>query len=209
MSSKSQGPGVRRFWQEKTSGAQVDVKAIVQEYPDEALDLVDAIREAAMQGDSAAQERMWLARAQVLKGSGEDVTLGTLLSTSRQDAGLSTNDLSFRVRERGVALASTAVEKLEADRVRITNVKTPGLWRTLAEILKIDRHRLVATIRCALSDPQTAQRFTRMERGTTPAKRNTFLSSELTPKHEDEPTSYINRVRTELGLPPAPTDTVQ
>ena len=209
MSSKSRGPGVRRFWKEKASGVELDVKAIVQEYPDEVLDLVDAIREAATQEDSVAQEHMWLARAQVLKESGEDVTLGTLLRTSRQDAGLSTNDLSFRVKERGVALAPTAVDILEADRVRITNVKTPGLWQTIAEVLQIDRHRLVATIRSALSDPQTEQRFTRMERGASPANRNGFLSSELAPNQEGESTSYVNWVRTELGLPPAPADTVQ
>ena len=91
MNSSSQGPGVRRFWQARASGVEVDVAHIVQEHPDEALALADAIREAATQEDSAARERMWLARAQVLVRSGEEVTLGALLRTSRQDAGLRHN----------------------------------------------------------------------------------------------------------------------
>ena len=209
MSNGGRGPGVQRFWKERKRGVDVDVEAIARDYPDEALDLADAIWEAARQDDSVARERMWLARTQVLSRSGEQISLGALIRSSREDASLSTTDLSYRVRERGVQLPPTAVEGLEADRVKITNVKTPGLWRTLAEVLQIDRHKLVATIRYALSDPKTTQTFTRMERGASPATRNTFLSSELAPKQNDESTSYINWVRTELGLPPTPTDTVQ
>ena len=209
MSNINQGPGVRRFWEARTRGTNVNVKAIAQEYPDEALDLADAIWEAARQDDSVARERMWLARAQILSRSGDEVTLGTLLRSSREDQGLSTTDLSSRIRERGVALQPTAIDLLEAGRVKITNVKTPGLWVTLAELLQIDRHRLVATIRVALSDPRTAQRFARMERGATLTNRKNFLSSELAPKWEDADGSYISWVRTELGLPSAPTASVQ
>ena len=77
MSSSNRGQGVRKFWEARASGAEVDVKAIFEEHPDEALELADAIREAASQEDSVARERMWLARAQILNRSGEDVDLGS------------------------------------------------------------------------------------------------------------------------------------
>ena len=209
MSNGSRGPGVQRFWKARIRGIEVDVKAISQEHPDEALALADAIREAAKWEDSVARERMWLAHAQVLSRSGEEATLGTLLRSSREDAGLSTTALSSRVRERGVALPPTAIDQLEADRVKITNVKTPGLWLTLAEILQIDPHRLVAMIRDALSGPRTEQRFARMERGATVANRKSFLSGEISREREEGASSYIDWVRTELDLPSSPTDTVQ
>jgi hypothetical protein len=209
MSSSSRGQGVRKFWEARASGGEVDVKAIFDEHPDEALELADAIRKAASQEDSAAQERMWLARAQVLNRFGEDVTLGALLRTSREEEGLSTSALSLRVQGRGVRLLATAIEQLEADRTRITNVKTPHLWSTLAEILKIDRHRLVATIQVALSVPHTAQRFTRMERGATAANRKQLLTSELPSAEGEDATSYIDWVRADLGLPHSPSDAIQ
>ena len=209
MSSSSRGQGVRKFWEARASGGEVDVKAIFDEHPDEALELADAIRKAASQEDSAAQERMWLARAQVLNRFGEDVTLGALLRTSREEEGLSTSALSLRVQGRGVRLLATAIEQLEADRTRITNVKTPHLWSTLAEILKIDRHRLVATIQVALSVPHTAQRFTRMERGATAANRKQLLTSELPSSEGEDATSYIDWVRADLGLPHSPSDAIQ
>ena len=209
MSNSSWGPGVRIFWRSKANGEEVNIKALFEEYPDEALQLADALREVAIQEDSADRENMWLARAQVLGRSGEEVTLGALLRTSREETGLSTNDLSVSIQAQGVELGPTAIEMLEANRVKITNVNIPGLWGVLADTLQIDRHRLVATIRSALSDPQTSQRFTRMERGASPAERNRFLSSDLAPKQEGETTGYIDWVRNELGLPPAPADTAQ
>ena len=209
MSNRSPGPGVQKFWKARTKGKDADVEAIVQEYPDEALELADAIWEAARLDDSEARERMWIARAQVLGRSGEEGTLGALLRSSRVNAGLSATELSSKVRARGVTLPSTAIEQLEADRVKISNVKTPGLWSALAEILQIDLHRLMAMIRDSLSGPRPEQRFTRMERESTPANRKSFLSSDLTPTRENEESSYINWVRTELGLPTAPTDNVQ
>ena len=209
MSSSNRGQGVRKFWEARASGAEVDVKAIFEEHPDEALELADAIREAASQEDSVARERMWLARAQILNRSGEDVTLGALLRTCRENAGLSTSALSSRVQERGVQLQPTAIGLLEADRARITNVKIPGLWATLAEILRIDRHRLVATIQVAVSGPQTAQRFTRMERGASAANRERLLGIDLSSERREDVTSYIDWVRAELGLPSSPADAVQ
>ena len=209
MSSNSKGPGVRRFWQQRANGEYVDVRHIVQEHPDEALALADAIREAAAQDNSQARERMWLAHAQELARSGEGVTLGSLLRTSRQDVGLTTTALSTRVKERGVTLHPTAIDQLEADRVRVANVRTPGLWATLTEILGIDRHRLVATIRVALVGPRTEQRFTRMERGATSANRESFLRSRPATDQEDDVTNYVDWVRAELGLPTSPTDAVQ
>ena len=209
MSSSSRGPGVRRFWKARASGAEVDVKAIFEQHPDEALEIAEAIQDAATLEDSVARERMWLARAHILNQSGEEVTLGALLRTSREDAGLSTSALTSRVKKRGVGLLVAAIEQLEADRARITNVNIPGLWLALAEILQIDRHRLVATIQVAISGPQTAQRFTRMERGASAATRERFLVSELSSKPREDTTNYIGWVRAELGLPSSPTDAIQ
>ena len=52
------------------------MKAIFEQHPDEALDLAEAIQDAATLEDSVARERMWLARAHILNRSGEEVTLG-------------------------------------------------------------------------------------------------------------------------------------
>ena len=209
MIMSSQGPGVRKFWKARASGAEVDVKAIFEEHPDEALALADAIREAAIQDDWVARERMWLAHAKVGDRFGNEVTLGVLLRTSREDVGLSTMELSHRAQERGVRLLAAAIEQLEAGRVRITNMKTPGLWSTLAEILQVDRHRLIATIQVELSGPQTAQRFTRMERGATAANRERLLGISLSSERREDVASYVDWVRDELGLPSSPADPVQ
>ena len=88
-------------------------------------------------------------------------------------------------------------------------MKIPGLWATLAEILRIDRHRLVATIQVAVSGPQTAQRFTRMERGASAANRERLLGIDLSSERREDVTSYIDWVRAELGLPSSPADAVQ
>ena len=207
MNNPKIGPGVRKFWEARTSDKEVDVPALVREYPDEAVAIADAIREAAIREESSVREGMWLARAQVLSQAGEDVSLGTLLRTSRQYAGLSTSDLSAKMREWGVSVQPTAIDLLEAERVRITNVTTPGLWSALAEILEVDRHRLVATIRGTLAKPQSTRRFTRMNRGATSADREGLLGSGVTPQQEDSAAIYIGWVRAELGLPPS-ADTV-
>ena len=209
MNRVNRGHGVQKFWEARASGAEVDVEAILEEHPDEALALADAMREAARQEDSAARERMWLARAYVLNQSGRDVSLGDLLRSSREEAGLSTTALSQRAQGRGVSLIATAIEQLEADRAKITNVRTPGLWSTLAEILQIDPHRLVATIRLAVSGSPTAQRFTRMERGSTAANRQRFVTSELPLEAGEDAADYIDWVRTELGLPPSSAEAAQ
>ena len=209
MNNTNMGPGVRKFWDARSRGEEVDVPAIVREYPDEAVAIADAIREAAIREDSSVREGMWLARARVLSRAGEDVSLGTLIRTSRQYAGLSTRDLSYKVRERGVSLPPTAIEFVEAGKVDLTNVKTAGLWVALSEILGIDRHRLVATIRGTLANPRSTQRFTRMDRSATPADRKGLLSGGLTSRQESSAASYISWVRAELGLPPSLDDTVQ
>ena len=209
MSSKSLGPGVQRFWKGRSRGEDVDVEAIIQEYPDEALDLAEAIWEAARREDSVARERMWLARTRVLSQSGEEATLGALLRSSREDAGLSAATLSAKIRERGVALPPTEIDQLESDRVKIAKVKTPGVWLSLAEILQIDPHRLVAMIRDALSGQQTKQGFARMGLGTQAADRKSILGSEISRERAEGSAGYIDWVRTELGLPSSPSDTVQ
>ena len=209
MSSKSLGPGVQRFWKGRASGEDVDVEAIIQEYPDEALDLAEAIWEAARREDSVARERMWLARTRVLSRSGEEATLGALLRSSREDAGLSAATLSAKIRERGVALPPTEIDQLEANRAKIVSVKTPGVWLSLAEILQIDPHRLVAMIRAALSGQQTNRGFARMGLGIQAADSKSILGREISREPAEPSAGYIDWVRTELGLPSSPSDTVQ
>ena len=209
MSSKNLGPGVQRFWKARARGEDVDVEAIIREYPDEALDLAQAIWEAARLEDSEARERMWLARTRVLSRSGEEATLGALLRSSREDAGLSAATLSAKMRERGVALPPTEIDLLEAGRAKIANVKTPGVWSSLAEILRIDPHRLVAMIRDALSGQQTKQSFVRMGLTTQAADRKSIHDSEIAREREKGSAGYIDWVRTELGLPSSPLDSTQ
>lgn len=208
MSSGGRGQGVRKFWEARAAGAAIDPAALARDYPDEALALADAVREAAAQDESAAHERMWLARARALRRSGEDVTLGALLRGSRQGLGLSAVAVSSKVSERGASLHPMALEQLEADRVTITNVRTPGLWQALLEVLELDRHQLVAAIRAALSRPQVRPKFTRMDRGATPSDRERFLESAATAELDDAANRYLEGVRSELGLPPTPPDAV-
>ena len=209
MSSSGHGPGVRRFWDARAAGTQTDLMAIVQECPEEALALADAMREAAAQEESLARERMWRARARVLGRAGEDVTLGALLRRSRQDRGLSPTALSAKVGAQGAPLHPMAIEQLEADRASIMNVRTAGLWLALATVLRIDRHRLVAAIRAALAGPQPAHRFTRMGRGTKAVDRERFIGAAGSPERDQDAAGYIEWVRGELGLPSAPTDAAQ
>ena len=208
MNNPNIGPGVRKFWEARSRGEEVDVPAIVREHPDEVVAIADAIREAAIREESSVREGMWLARARVLSRAGEDVSLGTLIRTSRQYAGLSTRELSYKVQERRVSLQPTAIDFVEAGTVDLTNVKTAGLWKALSEILEIDRHRLIATIRGTLENPRSTQRFTRMDRSATPADRKGLLSGGLTSRQEPSAASYISWVRAELGLPPSLDDTV-
>lgn len=209
MSSKNLGPGVQKFWKARARGEDVDVEAIIQEYPDEALALAEAIWEAAKLEDSVARERMWLARTRVLSRSGEEATLGALLRSSREDAGLSAATLSAKIQERGVAMPPTEIDQLEADRAKIANVKTPGVWSSLAEILQIDPHRLVAMIRDALSGQQAKQSFVPMGLTTQAADRKSIHGSDISREREEGSAGYIDWVRTELGLPSSPADTVQ
>ena len=208
MRSKNLGPGVQRFWKARARGEDVDVEAIIQEYPDETLDLAEAIWEAARHEDSVARERMWLARTRVLSRSGEAATLGALLRSSREDAGLSAATLSAKIRERGVALPPTEIDQLEADRTKIANVKTPGVWLSLAEILQIDPYRLVAMIRDALSGQQTKQGFVTMGLRTKATDSKSILGGAISREREEGSASYIDWVRTELDLPSPPPDTV-
>ena len=209
MSSSGHGPGVRKFWDARAADTELDLRTIVHEYPDEALALADAIRQATAQEESETRERMWRARARVLGRVGEDVTLGALLRQSRQDVDLSPTALSAKVEQRGTLLHPTAIEHLEADRVAIMNVRTAGLWLALATVLRIDRHRLVAAIQAALVGPHPAQRFTRMDRGTKAVDRERFIVAAGAPERDQGAAGYIEWVRGELGLPSAPTDAAQ
>lgn len=201
MSSEKLGPGVQRFWNARNRGEDVDVEAIVQAYPDEALDISEAMWEAARLEDSVARERMWLARSRVLSRSGEEATLGVLLRSSREYAGLSAAALSAKILDRGVVLQPSEIDQLEADRAKISNMKTPGVWLSLSEILQIDQHRLVAMIRNALAGQQTKQGFAPMGLRTEAADNKSILGSKSSRMQDEGSTSYISWVKAELGLP--------
>ena len=211
MGNGDTGPGVRKFREAYAAGAEPDAAAIVREHLDEALALADAVIEAAAHESSEGRTRMWMARAEVLSRAGEDVTLGTVIRRFREHSRLSRAALSAELGERGAALSPTALEQIEANRVTIAHIRTPGLWPALAEVLRIAPHQLVATIGIALSAPRRGSRSARMERDATPADRARFLGEAERadgsggPGLDEDASSYLEWVKAELGLPQPPS----
>ena len=174
MASGDIGPGVRRFMDARTRGERVDVAALAREYPNEALELAEAVRRAAAQDDSRARQLMWFARAEVLNDAGEDATLGAILLAARRDRNLTTTALSNAVRRRGANLLPLAIDRLEANQVMVANVD-PAIWTAVVAELQIDRHLVVAGIQMALDAPRAGRSFTRMDRGASASDREKFL----------------------------------
>ena len=174
MTSNVIGPGVDRFRELRVRGERVDVAAITREYPDEALALADEVRHAIVRDSSLAHEHAWLARIEVLRDAGEDVSLGTSIHRQRTERGLTVAALARSVRERGADLSAAELRRIEANEVD-ANV-APEIWRALIEELNFEPHTVAAEIRWALSDREV-------------------------PDAEVE--SYLERVRAELGLPTA------
>ena len=191
----------------RTRGERVDVAALAREYPNEALELADAVRRAAAQDDSRARQLMWFARAEVLNDAGEDATLGAILLAARRDRNLTTTALSNAVRRRGANLLPLAIDRLEANQVMVANVD-PAIWTAVVAELQIDRHLVVAGIQMALDAPRASRSFTRMDRGASASDREKFLDDTATPQRETDTDDYLERVRSALDLPSAMGDAV-
>lgn len=207
MASSKDGPGVRRFWAARDRGQEADIAALGHEYPEEALDLARAARQAAAREDSLAREQMWLARAEILSRVGEDETLGTLLRRARNELGLTTAALSAALRTRGARIPPLALDRLEENRVTVTNVEEE-IWPAMVRELGIEPHRVIAAIRLAIAEPRASQAFTRMDRATSVSDREKFLGGAGSTEPDMGSGAYLDRVRAALGLPSASRDAV-
>ena len=180
------GPGVRRFREARARGEEPDAGAIAREHPGEALAIADELRRTEALYWARAHEEMWLARAEVMRDAGEDVTFGTVLRNAREDRGLTVSALAAGARERGADLARTTIERLEANQIAVTEVE-PAVWAALFDDLEIERHEFVAGVWMALLEMQG-------ERAVTSTGRRV---SALEPDAAD----YLDRVRVALGIP--------
>ena len=200
MTSDQPGPGMRRFMELRERGDYTDIAPIIREHPDEALAIAEAVRQTAIRDVSQARERMWRAYAGAMKDAGEDSTLGEIVRSARDSRGLSAAALSAALAARGVRLRRAALERIEADRMRVTSVR-PEAWAALIEELAINRHQAVAGLTTALLG-QRPRRFP-IPFGFALAVDQASSPHELSPAASD----YLDRVRAELGLPLA-TDSV-
>ena len=178
------GPGVRRFREARAMGEAPDAGAIAREHPEEALAIADeALRDEALYW-ARAREEMRLARAEVMREAGEDVTFGTVFRNAREDRGITISALAAAARERGADLVHTTIERLEANQIAVTDVD-PAVWADLIDDLQIGRHEFVASVWVALLEAQTHHSLTSTGR----------RASTLDPDAAD----YLDRVRSALG----------
>ena len=173
MTSEAIGPGVRRVREALATGERPGADAFIREYPDEASAIIAEVRNALAR-DSAARERAWLIRAEVVGGTGRDVTLGTTVRGERTERGLSREALAQAVQERGAVLTAAVLADLEANRMASVE---PAVWSALIAELELAPHEVVAGVRLA-------------------------LAAEGVPDLDAE--AHLDRLRGELGLPTAP-----
>ena len=184
MSSDTIGPGLRTFREAIARGAYVDVRALLDEYPAEALVIVDELQAPTARDWSMMRERAWLAFAEVERDTGKDSGLGVLLQSAREERGSSVADLVQSIQARGVDLDSGTFEQLEASQgVDID----PEVWAAVVEELGLDRHHVVANIRRTLS-PLRAE--------------GEYLSGAMLSREPPgNVADYLDRVRVALGIP--------
>ena len=180
------GPGVRRFREARARGEEPDAGAIAREHPGEALAIADELRRTEALYWARAHEEMWLARAEVMRDAGEDVTFGTVLRNAREDRGLTVSALAAAARERGADLARTTIERLEANQIAVTEVE-PAVWVALIDDLEIERPEFVAGVWMGLLEMQG-------ERAVTSTGRRAGTL-------EPDAAAYLDRVRVALGIP--------
>ena len=122
--------------------------ALMDEYPDEALAIVDEVQAPTARDWSIMRERMWLAREEAEIDVGRDAGLGTVLRHARERRGVTVAGLARSLEGRGIGLDASALEQLEADQgVDID----PEVWAAVVDELGLDRHHVVANIRRTLS----------------------------------------------------------
>ena len=180
------GSGVRRFREALARGEEPDAGVIAREHPGEALAIAEEVLRAEALYWARAREEMRLARAEVMREAGEDVTFGTVFRNAREDRGVSISALAAVARERGADLAPTTIERLEANQIAVTDVD-PEVLAALIDNLQIGRHEFVASVWMALLEMQTHHSFTSTGR----------RASTLEPDAAD----YLDRVRNALGIP--------
>lgn len=205
--SAEPGPGMRKYLDAIRRGEDPDVSYLVREFPGEAAALAEAVREATRYAASRTRERMWERRDALLRTGGEDVTLGAALKRCRLTLGKSEEWVASSLQDRGLSVASRAIQNLEQDAVSPVAVKPAGIWRVLADLLGIDRTHLMTLVEGAVRRPRAVQQFTRMERGATSEDRIGFLSESAggVVEEDRQADSYLVSVRAELGLPSAPS----
>ena len=187
MASDTIGPGLRKFREAAARGEQVDVLALMDEYPSEALAIVDEVQVPIKHDRPMMREHMWLARDEVERDAGRDADLGAMLRAEREYRGITVADLARSVQVLGVDLDAATLERLEANQgVDID----PGSWAAVVAELELDPYHVVANIRRSLS-PLRAE--------GEPLS-GAMLSREPTRDVAD----YLDRVRSALGIPTAP-----
>ena len=155
------GPGVRRFRELLARGEEPDAGAIAREHPGETLAIADEVIRAGALYWARAREEMWLARAEVMRDAGEDITFGTVLRNAREDRGLTVPALAAAARERGADLARTTIERLEANQIAVTDIE-PRSGRPCLTIL---RSSAMSSSRASGSRSSNARRACVHERG--------------------------------------------
>ena len=182
MASGESGPGLRKFREATARGEYVDVLTLMDEFPEEALAIVDEVQAPSAQDSSIMRERMWLARDEVERDAGRDADLGALLRTEREYRGITVADLARSVQVRGVNLDAATLERLEANQgVDID----PGVWAAVVAELELDRHHVVANIRRSLSPLR--------------AEGEPLSGAMLSREPTREVADYLDRVRSALG----------
>ena len=161
MSSNSKGPGVRRFWQQswltaRIRGCEGTLSKSTLMKP-LSVGWTRFGRQRRRKNSQCQGNACGLRDAQDTGNrSGERGNLGYPYSVlPEQDVGLTTTALSTlgsKEREVGNCCIQRLSINLEADRVRVANVRTPGLW--LATLTEISTES--TDIRLVATDPSVA-----------------------------------------------------
>ena len=192
---------VEVYWDVVESGEEPDLAALIRDFPDEALALVDADIEHARRTAGKAREKFWRTRVRALAKIALDKPLGTLLEERRRSLRLSRQALVEHLVPAGVPVVGLTIEKLETGALPAHSV-APGHWAAFARALQLDAWLLFTTIEQAVQQaPKARGQFARMDRLATDEEREGFLSAGPLESPAD-PERYLRQVRTALGLPP-------
>src|SRR4051812_36900415 len=91
------GQAVAQFWRLIDAGEQPDVAELARQYPDEAIALATAMREAARRRNMLVHEQLWRARSSVLTQRDAALRLGELLRVRRVALGLTPKTMTTQL----------------------------------------------------------------------------------------------------------------